>query len=227
MKFKIEIIKNTNCYEYHELEKLIREFAINIFVVQKKELYNKTNLEKTKIIKNFDKNLSKRELELLYEDISSRLKLAKELINNKTKLKNTRFYIIKAEQDIIGFQTAQIRINNNKVEGWRNYAYIKNEYIGKIENVEDTYGKIRKGNISNIVYENITQWFKENNVTAERTATGKNMYKNILTYIVVKGFVPEKIDDERIFLVKEYNKTKSKNELKQIYKKLIQQDYLK
>lgn len=54
-----------------------------------------------------------------------------------------------------------------------------------------------------MVYENITQWFKENNVVAERTATGKNMHKNILAYIVLKGFIPEKTDDERVYLIKE------------------------
>lgn len=81
-------------------------------------------------------------------------------------------------------------MNQGRVEGWRNYAYIKPKYAGRIEDIEDTYGEIKRGNISNIMYENITQWFKEKDVTIERTATGKCMYKNIvfdLGNVLLKG----------------------------------------
>ncbi len=219
--FKIEIITNINCNEYYELENLIKEFAVNVFLVQNYNFNNKAKLEKQTVINDYDKYISKEKLKVLEEDISNRIGLAKELINNETKNKITRFYIIKDGQQVIGFQTAQIRINKDRVEGWRNYAYIKPKYAGRIEDVEDTYGKIKKGNISNMVYENITQWFKENNVVAERTATGKNMHKNILAYIVLKGFIPEKTDDERVYLIKEYDKIKSKKELKKIYQNCI------
>lgn len=222
--FKIEIITNTNCNEYYELEDLIKEFAINVFLVQNYNLNYKTKEKKLSIIRNYDKYVSEEQLETLKKDILSRIELAKELLNNVTKNKITRFYIIKDEQRVIGFQTAQIRINQSQVEGWRNYAYIKPEYAGRIDNIEDTYGKIKRGNVSNVVYENITQWFKENNIIIERTATGKNMYKNVLAYIFLKGFVPERVDNERIYLIKNYSNLKSKKELKKIYieyKKLI------
>lgn len=219
--FKIEIITNINCNEYYELENLIKEFAVNVFLVQNYNFNNKAKLEKQTVINDYDKYISKEKLKVLEEDISNRIGLAKELINNETKNKITRFYTIKDGQQVIGFQTAQIRINKDRVEGWRNYAYIKPKYAGRIEDVEDTYGKIKKGNISNMVYENITQWFKENNVVAERTATGKNMHKNILAYIVLKGFIPKKTDDERVYLIKEYDKIKSKKELKKIYQNCI------
>ncbi len=225
-KYKIEIINNTECKEYFELESLIKEFAINVFLVQKYNLNNKTKFDKQTAINNYDKYLSVEELKILKQDISSRIELAKELINNATKNKITRFYIIKAEQQVIGFQTAQIRINQDKVEGWRNYAYIKPEYTGRIENIEDTYGRIKRGNISNVVYENITEWFKENKVVIERTATGKNMYKNILAYIVLKGFIPERVDNERIYLFKDYSNIKSKKELKNIYNNYIEKGLL-
>ena len=42
------------------------------------------------------------------------------------------------------------------------------------------------------------------------------MYKNIKAYIVNKGFIPEKEDEERIYLIKDYNNIKSKLELKNI-----------
>ena len=47
------------------------------------------------------------------------------------------------------------------------------------------------------------------------------MHKNILAYIVLKGFIPEKTDDERVYLIKEYDKIKSKKELKKIYQNCI------
>ena len=66
--------------------------------------------------------------------------------------------------------------------------------------------------------------FDRYNSLGEKCAiiTGKNMYKNILVYVVKKGFIPEKTDNERVYLVKEYNKIKTKEELKRIYK-----DYIK
>ena len=225
-RYKIEIIQNTNCAEYYELEKLIKEFAINVFVAQNINLKGQIKLEKAISVNNYENYLSKEELSKLKLDIVNRVDLTKKLINEDVKNKTTRFYIIKAEQEVIGFQTAQIRIDEDKVEGWRNYAYIKPNYVGRIEDIENTYGEIKRGNISNVVYENITRWFKENAVTIERTATGKNMYKNLLTYIVIKGFVPEKTDNERVYLIKEYSNLKSRKELKTIYKEYIEKELL-
>ena len=225
-RYKIEIIQNTNCAEYYELEKLIKEFAISVFIAQNINLKGQTKSEKATSVNNYENYLSKEELNKLNLDIANRVDLAKKLINEDVKDKTTRFYIVKAEQEVIGFQTAQIRTSKDKVEGWRNYAYIKPKYVGRIEDIEDTYGEIKRGNISNVIYENITQWFKEDAVTIERTATGKNMYKNILTYIVVKGFVPEKTDNERVYLIKEYGNLKSRKELKSIYKEYIEKGLL-
>lgn len=225
-RYKIEIIQNTNCAEYYELENLIKEFAISVFITQNINLKGQTKSEKATSVNNYENYLSKEELNKLNLDIANRVDLAKKLINEDVKDKTTRFYIVKAEQEVIGFQTAQIRTSKDKVEGWRNYAYIKPKYVGRIEDIEDTYGEIKRGNISNVIYENITQWFKENAVTIERTATGKNMYKNILTYIVVKGFVPEKTDNERVYLIKEYGNLKSRKELKSIYKEYIEKGLL-
>lgn len=225
-RYKIEIIQNTNCAEYYELENLIKEFAISVFITQNINLKVQTKSEKEIAVNNYEKYLSKEELNKLDLDIANRVELAKKLINEDVKDKITRFYIVKVEQEVIGFQTAQIRINQDNVEGWRNYAYIKPKYVGRIEDIEDTYGKIKRGNISNVIYENITQWFRKNAVTIERTATGKNMYKNILAYIIVKGFVPERTDNERVYLIKEYGNLKSRKELKSIYKEYIEKGLL-
>ena len=100
-------------------------------------------------------------------------------IKNTNKDKQTRYYILLKERKVIAFQTAQIRKENNRIEGWRNFAYTDNNYKGKVCNVIDTFGNIKKGLISNLLYENITKWFMQENVVIEKTATGKNMDKNI------------------------------------------------
>lgn len=75
--------------------------------------------------------------------------------------------------------------------------------------------------MSNVIYDNISEWFDEEKVQIERTATGRNMIKNIKIYILKKGFVPEKYDDARIYLKKERNENRSKIELKKIYEEYV------
>ena len=75
--------------------------------------------------------------------------------------------------------------------------------------------------MSNVIYDNISEWFDEEKVQIERTATGRNMIKNIKIYIMKKGFVPEKYDDARIYLKKARNENRSKMELKKIYEEYV------
>lgn len=225
-KYNIEIINNIKNDKFLELKELIREFAINVFMVQKFNLYNYSNAKKTDIIKNYKTQLSKEEIKILEKDIIERIDFAKKAIENTDKDKITRYYILIQEENVIGFQTAQVRNNNGNIEGWRNFAYIKSEYAGKTGIVVDTYKNVKKGNLSNIIYENITQWFKESNVTKEKTATGRKMYKNILTYIVHKGFIIENEDTQRIYLTKDYSKQINKEELKKIYKEYVNKEKL-
>ena len=110
---------------------------------------------------------------------------------------------------------------NNRTEGWRNFAYTENDYKGRIGEVTDTFGKIKTGVLSNLIYENITEWFKKENVEIEKTATGKNMLKNIKIYILKKGFIPESIENTRVYLIKDYKDIKQKLELKHIYENYI------
>ena len=110
---------------------------------------------------------------------------------------------------------------NNRIEGWRNFAYTENDYKGRIGEVTDTFGKIKTGVLSNLIYENITEWFKKENVEIEKTATGKNMLKNIKIYILKKGFIPESIENTRVYLIKDYKDIKQKLELKHIYENYI------
>ena len=169
----------------------------------------------------YKKYLSDDELEFLKRDIKDRIDFVINSMKNISKDKQTRYYLVLDKNKVIAFQTAQVRKENNRIEGWRNFAYTDNNYKGKIGEVIDTYGDIKTGILSNLLYESTTKWFSEENVVAEKTATGKHMYKNIKIYIIKKGFVPEKMDDKKIYLIKDYKKNKSKVELKQIYENYI------
>lgn len=219
--YKIEILNDCNNNKFNQLTELIRKFAIDVFIVQKFNLSNESYNKKEKYINNYKNYLSSEELIYLNKDINERIEFAINSINSTNADKKTRYYILLNEEKVIAFQTAQVRKENNRIEGWRNFAYTENTYKGKVCNVVDTFGYTKKGITSNLIYENITKWFIEEKVEIEKTATGKNMYKNIKLYIIKKGFIPEKYDDKRIYLIKDYAKNNSKIELKHIYEEYI------
>ena len=219
--YRIEILDNCNDDKFNQLKDLIKKFAIDVFIVQKFNLANDSYNKKVEYINNYKNYLSVQEYDYLEKDINERIEFATNSIKSVKKDKQTRYYILLNDEKIIAFQTAQVKKENNRIEGWRNFAYTDSEYRGKSYNVIDTFGNLKNGILSNLLYENITKWFIEENVVIERTATGKNMFKNIKVYIVKKGFIPEKYDDKRIYLIKDYNKNKSKSELKHIYENYI------
>ena len=219
--YKIEIVNNYCDDKFNQLEMLIRKFAITVFMMQKYNLLNESKEKMNQYISDYNRFLSEHEIQFLEKDINNRIKFAKDSIKLKNKRKKTRYYILTKDNVIIAFQTAQVRYEDKKIEGWRNFGYTEDLYKGRMGAVVDTYGKIYNGILSNVLYQNISKWFDEEKVETERTATGKNMYKNIKVYIVNKGFVPEKEDEERIYLIKDYNNIKNKLELKHIYEKYI------
>ena len=219
--YTIEVLNSYNNDKFKQLKSLIKKFAIDVFIMQKFNIANDSYNKKIEYINNYKKYLSDDELEFLKRDIKDRIDFVINSMKNISKDKQTRYYLVLDKNKVIAFQTAQVRKENNRIEGWRNFAYTDNNYKGKIGEVIDTYGDIKTGILSNLLYESITKWFSEENVVAEKTATGKHMYKNIKIYIIKKGFVPEKIDDKKIYLIKDYKKNKSKVELKQIYENYI------
>ena len=219
--YTIEVLNSYNNDKFKQLKSLIKKFAIDVFIMQKFNIANDSYNKKIEYINNYKKYLSDDELEFLKRDIKDRIDFVINSMKNISKDKQTRYYLVLDKNKVIAFQTAQVRKENNRIEGWRNFAYTDNNYKGKIGEVIDTYGDIKTGILSNLLYESITKWFSEENVVAEKTATGKHMYKNIIIYIIKKGFVPEKMDDKKIYLIKDYKKNKSKVELKQIYKNYI------
>lgn len=222
VKYKIEIINEINNEKFSQLEELIRDFAINLYMQSKANLYSDLRLNKNKIIKDYKSILSKKELQCLNQDISERIEFARQsILNGYNNEKITRYYVLLNNNELIGFQTAQVRKSGDNLEGWRNFAYIKPEYAGKRGTVLNLLNQEKDGFLMNVVYEEISRWFQECGVTKEKTATGKTMYKNLLIYIVKKGFVPEKEDEERVYLVKDYCKKITKKQLKQLYSQYV------
>ena len=207
--FKIEILNNYNNDLFNQLKQLIEKFAIYVFVVQKFNLANESYKKKSNYICNYKKFLSTEDLKYLEKDINERIDFAINSLNSFDNEKKTRYYLLLNENRVIAFQTAQVRKEKDRIEGWRNFAYIDDSYRGRINEVIDSYGKRKRGILSNILYENISDWFAEEKVEVEKTATGKNMYKNIKTYIK-KGFIPEKCDDKKIYLIKHYSQSKKR-----------------
>ena len=219
--YKIEVLNNCNSYKFKQLIDLIREFAIDVFMVQKFNLINDSNVKKEEYINNYKNYLSDKDIQNLEKDIQDRIEFTTNAIKGTNKDKQTRYYILIDEENVIAFQTAQVRKVNNRIEGWRNFAYTKEDYKGRVGKVTDTLGNTKEGIWSNLIYENITEWFSEENVEIEKTATGKNMLKNIKIYVLKKGFIPENKDSARVYLIKDYKKIKKKSELKEVYEKYI------
>lgn len=209
-EYKIEIINNIYDEKFEQLKTLIEAFSIEVFLRQKFGSKRK-----------HDYQLTEEEISFLKKDIEERIKFAENSIFFKHTPINTRYYALIHNGKVVAFQTAQIRNIWEQLEGWRNFAYTSKEYMGKTGTVIDTHQDVCHGFLSNIIYEDITKWFQENGITKEKTATGKNMYKNILAYIVYKGFIPEKEDSKRVYLVRDSNDLKDKKELKKIYIKYI------
>lgn len=61
--YKIEILDNCLDNKFKQLEKLIEKFAITIFMIQKYNLSNKSNLIKKQYISNYKEFLSENEIE--------------------------------------------------------------------------------------------------------------------------------------------------------------------
>lgn len=219
--YRIEVMDNCNNDKFKQLIDLIRKFAVDVFMVQKFNLINVSNVKKEKYINDYKNYLSDAEIQALEKDIQSRIDFATSSIRSRNKDKQTRYYILLDKEKVVSFQTAQVRKQNNVIEGWRNFAYTEKDYKGRAGKVIDTLGNMKEGILSNAIYENITEWFREEKVEIEKTATGRNMLKNIKTYIIKKGFIPESTDNTRVYLSKDYKSIKKKSELKEIYESYI------
>ena len=129
--FSIEVLDNINDNKFSQLKNLIKEFAITVFIIQEYNLAEKSICLRRKYIENYEKLLSYEKLNNLKNDIEERVKFAESSILKKDSSKETRYYMLVKENEVIGFQTAQIRFSDGRIEGWRNFAYIKQKYSGK------------------------------------------------------------------------------------------------
>lgn len=216
--YTITTVDDPDSPYYTELEDLIREFALNVFVFQN---FNLSKEERYRYIKDYTRLLSVDDLIHLEKDIEGRLTALRESLTIKNPFNETRYYILLKDDEVIGFQTAQVKTYTDHIEGWRNFAYMKRNHMGRTGTVKSTYDDLTSGFLSEQLYKNISKWFLESGVTVEKTATGTNMMQNIFAYIVYKGFIPEKMDKQRVYLKKEYACIHSRVELLDEFEKYV------
>ena len=216
--YTITTVDDPDSPYYTELEELIKEFALNVFVFQNFKLSKE---ERYRYIENYTKLLSMDDLIHLEKDVEERLKALKESLTTKNPFNETRYYVLLKDNEVIGFQTAQVKSYIDRIEGWRNFAYMKRNHMGRTGTVKSTYDDLTSGFLSEQLYKNISKWFLESGVTVERTATGTNMMQNIFAYIVYKGFIPDGMDKQRVYLKKEYSNKHSKVELLEEFEKYV------
>ena len=209
---KISILDRTDTEEFKQLTELLKEFTIETYIENKPEYATLKNvMEYVNIaIQEFNGKitpsmLSPQDIEQIKKDIDSQISMAKELIDKKqTENIQTRYYIMKDGGDkLVAFQQGQIAKGKEKgrIEGWSNLAYTDTEYRGEGQ-VINSKGIMQKGRNSEILFEDLRNWFEENGVNYERTCTGVNMIRNIKTYIRLFGYLPFSKNDKNIFLEK-------------------------
>lgn len=137
---KIEILDRTDTEEFEQFKKLLKEFSIDTYIRNKPKFAELKGAQKTELvnraINEFNKQselmvLSREDLEQINKDILSQIDSAKKLIDNKDKKETeTRYYILKENDQIAAFQQAQLIKSENTtiVEGWRNLAYTEEKY---------------------------------------------------------------------------------------------------
>lgn len=215
---KISILDRTDSQDFEQLVMLLKEFTIDTFVRNKPEYTNLSGNKKHEIvnraIQEFEEQnepsiLTQADVEQLKKDIESQISSAKELIEKRiNKNIETRYYVITDGDRMISFHQVQLSKGkvDDRIEGWRNLAYIAQDYAGKFGQVIDSRGFLQIGSTwnpySKIIYDDIGKWFEENGVNYERTCTGVNMLQNINTYITAMGFLPFSKDNKNIFLEK-------------------------
>ena len=211
---EISVLDRTDTQDFEQLMYLLKKFTIDTYIRNKPEFSELRGSKKFELVNNAISEfggesklsiLTGEDIEQLKKDIDSQINSAKELIDNRTNGNTeTRYYILKDGDKMVSFQQVQLanRKENNRIEGWRNLAYIEQEYSGERGQVIDSRGALQEGLYSEIIYKDIGQWFEENGVNYERTCTGVNMLPNILAYVRAKGFLPFSKNEKIIFLEK-------------------------
>lgn len=212
---KISVLDRTDTQDFEQLIELLKKFTIDTFVRNKAQYSELKGNKKYEIVNRAIQEvkgqcelsvLTQQDVEQLKKDIDSQIHTAKDLIDDETNGNTeTRYYVLKDGDRMVAFQQVQLTRKNekNRMEGWRNLAFIEQEYAGKGGKVVDSRGNLQERPFySEILYEDISQWFKENGVNYERTCTGVNMLSNILTYVRLYGFLPFSKNGKNIFLEK-------------------------
>lgn len=218
--------------EYEQFQKLVIQFIIDQYI-RNDSPYVQANHQKQKeyiqqAIEEYQKwtkgendfhILSAREIkEEIDDEVKWIMKEVNHIIADKQKDNyQKRFYWLKDNNQVIGFQKATVEKGQNSTIGWRNLAFTDPQYAGKIVERKNQKGQKEKIFVSSLLYEEIDKWFKESGVTIERTITGVHMLSNIQLYMIGLGFIPKGKQDDMIYFQKDKNRPYAKPVLKKIY----------
>lgn len=228
---KISILNQTNEKDFEGLINLLKKFIIDIYVRNKPEYMHLRASKKFDLINKsiLEYNglaplsiLTKQDILSINKRLDFQIKLAKrEIQKSKDNDSETRYYILKDKNEVVAFQQAKImKVSElNNITGWRYLAYTSPNYakLGK-QHIVDSQNNTHFDLCSEVLYLDISNWFKENGVMFEKTSTGRNMLSNILTYIVLLGFLPQSKDDRNIYFEKDISRSIPDSTLKTIYK---------
>lgn len=226
----ISLLNDKNAVDFKQLEQMLERFMIDTYIRNKPQYATIRGQKRIEIINQalneFHNGsnltiLTTEEVNKIRKEIEAQIDYAKETITQKPRTDcETRYYLLKDENTLIGFQQAQVSQKQNGVVGWRNLAYIDPKYAGKGGIVKGIDGTTQETIYSEALYKEISKWFSENNVAYEKTCTGINMLPNILAYIRNKGFIPCGRSKNNIFLEKDLGQNIDKKTLGAIYKML-------
>lgn len=227
---EIKILKNTNDKDFEGLQLLIEQYVIYFLLKSKSKYANLDGDERIELMnkaliefherKSFS-ILDPNDINEINQELNIQLDSSKHLIDSQDSSDiKSRYYILKNANNVVGFMQAQIAKNNNRnrIEGLRNLSYLDPRYSGKTGETIDTFGNQFSGFYSEAIYQNISQWFGENEVEYEKISTGLNMSHHIMSYIKGKRFIPVDKDEEKLFLEKNLKKQLYRRTLSKIYR---------
>lgn len=218
--------------EYKQFQKLVIQFMIDQYIRNESPYCQCNHQQQKKYIEqaindyrnwsqggNHFQILTAREIrEEIHDEVRWIMKEVNQFAENKQDENyQKRFYWLKKDGKVIGFQKATIEKRKDSTIGWRNLAYTDPNYAGKIIEQEGQNNKKQNILVTSLLYHEIDEWFNENKVTIEKTLTGIHMLSNIQLYMIGLGFMPIGKKEDLLYFQKEKNNPYPKQILKKIY----------
>lgn len=234
MENQYEVTRELNVLspEYKQFQKLVIQFMIDQYIRNESSYCQCNHQQQKKYIEkaindyqnwseggNHFQILTAREIrEGIHDEVRWIMKEVNQFAENQQDENyQKRFYWLKKDDEVIGFQKAIIEKAKNGTIGWRMLAYTDPRYAGKIIEKKDQNNEKQNILLTSLLYHEIDEWFNENKVTVEKTITGIHMLSNIQLYMIGLGFMPIGKKEDMLYFQKEKNNPYPKQILKKIY----------